>query len=124
MAGLSRAEKSILKRVSARLPSMDMLNLGVGAGRTTKAFASLARKYVGVDFASPMVEACRARYPGLDFRVADARDLTIFPDESFDFPFFGQNLRLQTERGFSRSGSSTHTLFLQKRAPARGQARF
>jgi SAM-dependent methyltransferase len=91
MAGLSRAEKAILRRFKTVLPAVDMLDLGVGAGRTTKAFASIARKYVGVDFAPPMVDACRARYPGLDFRVADARDLSIFTGESFDFVLFSFN---------------------------------
>jgi ubiquinone/menaquinone biosynthesis C-methylase UbiE len=91
MTGLSRAETAILRGIEARLPSMDVLDLGVGAGRTTRAFASIARTYVGVDFASPMVDACRAKYPALDFRVADARDLSIFPDESFDFVLFSFN---------------------------------
>ncbi len=91
MAGLSRGEKAILRRLERRLPTMDMLDIGVGGGRTTGPFAKLARRYIGIDFAPAMVEACRAKLRDVEFRVADARDLSMFPGGSFDFALFSFN---------------------------------
>jgi SAM-dependent methyltransferase len=91
MGGLSRGELAILKRMRANLPNYEMLDLGVGAGRTTRAFASIAKSYVGVDFSPPMVDACVERFPGHDFRVADVRDLSSFADRHFDFILFSFN---------------------------------
>jgi SAM-dependent methyltransferase len=69
----------------------DLLDLGVGAGRTTVFLAPLARRYVGVDYAEPMVKACRERFPGLAFQHADAADLSDFDDASFDAVVFSFN---------------------------------
>jgi SAM-dependent methyltransferase len=38
-----------------------------------------------------MVAVCQERYPDRDFRVVDARDLSIFEDGSFEFVFFSYN---------------------------------
>jgi ubiquinone/menaquinone biosynthesis C-methylase UbiE len=61
-----------------------ILDLGVGGGRTTSYLASRASRYVGVDYAPAMVRACEAKFPNLNFEVADAADLSIFPDASFN----------------------------------------
>ncbi len=61
-----------------------ILDLGVGGGRTTPYLASLATRYVGVDNAEAMVRACRTKFPGLEFVLADAADLSAFADSSFD----------------------------------------
>lgn len=68
-----------------------ILDLGVGGGRTTLYLASRASRYVGVDYAAAMVKTCEAKFPGLEFRVADAANLSIFPDASFDVVVFAFN---------------------------------
>jgi ubiquinone/menaquinone biosynthesis C-methylase UbiE len=68
-----------------------ILDLGVGGGRTTAYLANRASRYVGVDYAAAMVKACQAKFPGLEFVVADAADLTTFPDASFDVVVFAFN---------------------------------
>lgn len=68
-----------------------ILDLGVGGGRTSSYLAERASRYVGVDYAAPMVQACQARFPGLRFVVADAADLSAFPDASFDTVVFAFN---------------------------------
>lgn len=65
-------------------PGMSVLDLGVGGGRTTPYLAGLASRYVGVDYAEEMVRACRNKFPGLEFVQADAADLSVFDDYSFD----------------------------------------
>ncbi len=74
-----------LKRGSA------LLDLGVGGGRTTPYLASIASDYVGVDYSEEMVCACRAKYPNLKFELADAADLSLFADNSFDGIIFSYN---------------------------------
>ena len=68
-----------------------VLDLGVGGGRTTPYLSKRARRYVGVDYAPAMVKACQAKFPGLEFVVADAADLSAFPDASFDAVVFAFN---------------------------------
>jgi SAM-dependent methyltransferase len=68
-----------------------ILDLGVGGGRTTSYLALRAARYVGIDNALAMVAACRTKYPGLEFRVMDAADLSEFSDGSFDAVVFAFN---------------------------------
>jgi ubiquinone/menaquinone biosynthesis C-methylase UbiE len=63
---------------------MAILDLGVGGGRTTSYLSNLASRYIGVDYATTMIEQCRRRFPHLDFRVAEGSRLTMFRDGSFD----------------------------------------
>jgi len=68
-----------------------ILDLGVGGGRTTAYLAGRASHYVGLDYAAAMIKACQTKFPHLDFRVADAADLSAFRDESFDAVVFSFN---------------------------------
>jgi len=65
-------------------PGMSILDLGVGGGRTTPCLSSIAGRYVGVDYSSRMVAACRKKFPLLEFEVANAADLSRFTSSSFD----------------------------------------
>jgi SAM-dependent methyltransferase len=70
----------------------DILDLGVGGGRTTPVLSTLARRYVGADYSTAMVAACRQHWPGLDFVHCDATTMSCFEDRTFDavvFPFNG-----------------------------------
>lgn len=70
---------------------MDVLDVGVGGGRTTAFLAPRAGRYLGIDYAAGMVAACRAKFPGTEFAEADATDLAFIPDNSFDFTVFSLN---------------------------------
>ncbi|HEY8526424.1 MAG TPA: class I SAM-dependent methyltransferase [Acidimicrobiales bacterium] len=69
-------------------PGMDVLDLGVGGGRTTPFLSERARRYVGVDYAQGMVDVCEARFPHLTFLCADAADLPMLDAQSFDAVVF------------------------------------
>jgi ubiquinone/menaquinone biosynthesis C-methylase UbiE len=75
----------------------EMLDVGIGAGRTTVFFLPVAKRYVGVDISDGMVERAKLRLSGLacvdnpDIRVADATNLRDFQDESFDVVLFSFN---------------------------------
>jgi ubiquinone/menaquinone biosynthesis C-methylase UbiE len=89
-------ELRILERLRNDLPRMRMLDIGVGAGRTTPSFAPLVRSYVGADYSTRMIEACKARFareewPHVRFEVADVRAMSQFDDGEFDFVLFSFN---------------------------------
>lgn len=88
---LQPPELAIFTLLWPALASMNMLDLGVGAGRTTTHFAPLARYYTGSDFSPVMIEECRRKFPHLKFIVADASNLAVFADAAFDFILFSFN---------------------------------
>lgn len=69
----------------------DVLDLGVGGGRTTSALWPMSGTYVGVDYSASMVEAARRRHPHACFEVMDASELSAFADQSFDLALFSFN---------------------------------
>ncbi|MBA4317076.1 MAG: hypothetical protein C0412_01615 [Flavobacterium sp.] len=72
-------------------PGSDILDIGVGGGRTTSAFSSDANSYVGIDYSEEMVKACLNRFPDKKFLTLDASSMKIFNDESFDIVIFSFN---------------------------------
>ncbi|MBS1878077.1 MAG: class I SAM-dependent methyltransferase [Actinobacteria bacterium] len=90
---LMGAERVMLHRLRDRLPQLEMLDLGVGSGRTGYTFAPLVRRYVGVDYSPHMIERARDLLGDDDdteLLVGDARDLSPIPG-SFDFALFSFN---------------------------------
>ncbi len=88
---LQPAEQTILARFREQLPQMKVLDIGVGAGRTTGHFAPLAGDYLGIDPSPEMIAACGRRYPEIAFEEGDARAMPQFADSSFDFILFSYN---------------------------------
>jgi ubiquinone/menaquinone biosynthesis C-methylase UbiE len=72
-------------------PGMSVLDLGVGGGRTTPYLSRVASRYVGVDYSEAMIHACRRRFPNFNFFLADASDLSVFENASFDAVVFSYN---------------------------------
>jgi ubiquinone/menaquinone biosynthesis C-methylase UbiE len=92
---LQPAEQTVLDLFRDRLPSMKMLDIGVGGGRTTQHFSSLAGEYTGIDYSAEMIAACRQRFLGspqsMVLEVGDARSMPEFADDAFDFILFSFN---------------------------------
>ncbi len=87
---LTASEKSALSYI----PDMEnkpILDIGVGGGRTVKPLLKLSKNYTGLDYVNEMVLACRSQYPGITFEQADARDLSVFADNSFHLIVFSMN---------------------------------
>lgn len=97
LAALTDAESAILHRLAAsKRGAIRMLDIGVGAGRTTSHFASVAAEYLGIDASRRMIDACRRRYGNetrgrVSFAVCDVRDMRMLPDDWFDFVLFSWN---------------------------------
>jgi SAM-dependent methyltransferase len=88
---LQLPEAALFERLKPDLAHMDVLDLGVGAGRTALHFAPASRSYLGVDYSTAMVEECRRRLPDARFLVGDARSMDFATDASFDLVLFSYN---------------------------------
>ncbi len=94
MAEATAAETSLFDRFAEDLRAGLVLDIGVGAGRTTEALAARAGTYLGLDYAPAMVAACTQRFaarPELRFAVGDARDLKDIADHSVAAAVFSFN---------------------------------
>jgi SAM-dependent methyltransferase len=92
LEGLFPPEEAIFQLVSSDLGEVDMLDIGVGAGRTTLQLAGRCRSYVGLDYSATMVEQARTASGGKHSILhADARDMKEVASESADFVLFSFN---------------------------------
>ncbi len=73
----------MLLHMAQLAPGADLLDMGCGPGYLAGAAAALGARATGIDFAPEMVQAARARFPGLPFAEGDAEALG-FADASFD----------------------------------------
>jgi len=91
IVGLQKPEQTILDILKNKSFINRLLDVGVGAGRTTIYFAEVAKEYVGIDYSENMIRFCSRKFqnqPRISFLVADARDLSIYEDNYFDFVLF------------------------------------
>ncbi len=65
-----------------------ILDLGVGGGRTVPILRSISANYVAIDYTPAMVQAVRRRFPAVDVRHGDARDLSAFEQHRFALVVF------------------------------------
>jgi SAM-dependent methyltransferase len=117
---LQPAEARILDALRPAMRAWSMLDIGVGAGRTTRHFAPAVADYTGVDISPGMVEQCRRQFraPHCRFHVADVRNLSALGEGRFDFVLFSFN-------GLDYLGHDDRLrAFEQVRAACRPGARF
>jgi ubiquinone/menaquinone biosynthesis C-methylase UbiE len=88
---LQKPEEAILTVLRGKLQGMTMLDIGVGAGRTTTFFAPLVKRYVGVDYSENMIKKCEEQFPNYSFFVMDASNMSRFESNYFDFVLFSFN---------------------------------
>jgi ubiquinone/menaquinone biosynthesis C-methylase UbiE len=89
---LEPAERTVLEILRPKMHEWEMLDMGVGGGRTTKYFAPLVKNYTGADYATSMIDVCLEKH-GNDyfFLTCDARNMKELPDNSYDFVLFSYN---------------------------------
>lgn len=84
------AEERIFSIVQDSFPNLSMLDIGVGAGRTTAEFAPRCASYLGIDYSEGMINRCKSLFD-YPFSHKDARDLSFLPDNSIDYVLFSFN---------------------------------
>ncbi len=75
---LHKPELAVLNKYEDKIRRGKMLDIGIGAGRTTHYFSDVAGEYVGIDYSEGMIETCRKIFPGKRFEVCDVCGLGGF----------------------------------------------
>jgi ubiquinone/menaquinone biosynthesis C-methylase UbiE len=88
---LFEAEKVIFEKLYATIKDSKMLDLGIGGGRTTKYLLQITSDYTGIDYVADFADQAAGKYPEAKIKQGDARDLSEFADETFDFVLFSYN---------------------------------
>lgn len=89
---LNRAEAAALLRYQPAFAGKDVLDIGVGPGRTAAYLAPLAHRYQAIDYSSVMVAVFRQDFPNAAVALADMADMGLFEDASFDFVLAADNV--------------------------------
>ena len=89
---LTPPETACLLKYQPYISGRDVLDIGVGAGRTARYLAPLARRYEAVDYSPVMVDYVKQVMPEISVRQTDFRDLGVFDNLSFDFVFATDNV--------------------------------
>lgn len=118
--GLTIGENAILNCLKKAGNKINMLDIGIGCGRTYEAFSGKIDKYTGIDYSEAMISACMKKFAnsGDCFHIADARNLTNWTDNTFDFILFSfngidcvdENDRIKVFNEIKRVGKD-HSLF-------------
>jgi ubiquinone/menaquinone biosynthesis C-methylase UbiE len=88
---LMAAERRLFERLRPEIEGKTVLDIGIGTGRTTPHLAALAGHYIGFDYSPEMVQRARELHPNLEIIECDARDLSRFGQNRFDFIVFSFN---------------------------------
>lgn len=91
MSRLWPAERIIFDKLRPEIRGKKLLDIGVGAGRTTPALLEISDDYSAIDNSPGMVQATRERFGLESVWCCDARDLSRFADCTFDFALFSWN---------------------------------
>ena len=89
---LEPSEAASLLRYQPCFAGKDVLDIGVGAGRTTRYLAPLAHRYEAIDYSPDMIGYMRQAMPEISAQLADFRELSPFQDATFDFVFATNNV--------------------------------
>ena len=90
---LMAPEREVMSLLRDQLHEIEMLDLGVGSGRTAYTFAALVSRYVGLDYSPRMIERSRellGESKRIEWVNGDARDLSSVRGP-FDFVLFSFN---------------------------------
>ena len=89
--GIIPIEKRVFEENKELLKRSNVLDIGIGGGRTTAYLLKICKSYVGIDYSESFVNSVKKTYPEATCFVMDARDLSAFKDASFDFVNFSFN---------------------------------
>jgi len=82
---LYAAEAIVLIRHKEAFAGKNVLDIGVGSGRTTRYLLPFAATYLGIDVSPPMLAFCRSQWPDAEIAELDMRDLVKLNPRRFDF---------------------------------------
>jgi len=80
---LQKPEAFIFSILKDKLLGATLLDIGVGAGRTTFHLLDKCEEYIGIDYSPRMLAQCKIKFPHANLELGDARSLN-FSDAKFD----------------------------------------
>jgi len=86
-------EQATFKSLMHLLHNFDMLDIGIGCGRTTKFFINKVKSYTGIDYSLEMIKQAQIKFPSNqnDLKVVDARSMYFIQDNTYDIVLFSFN---------------------------------
>lgn len=91
LGDLLPSEKVILSELMPLIKDRRLLDIGVGGGRTTRHLLEISRDYTGIDYSEKFAALVAKKFGLGSVYHCDARDMSRFPDASFDFVLFSFN---------------------------------
>lgn len=88
---LFEAEKVLFEKLLPTIKDSKLLELGIGGGRATKHLLQISVDYVGLDYVAKFAEETGKKFPSAKILCGDARNLSDFADQTFDFVLFAFN---------------------------------
>lgn len=89
---LTAAERACLAKYDEQICGRDVLDVGVGTGRTARYLASRARRYEAIDYSPVMIAYLRRKMPDLRVHQLDVSNMQLLGNASFDFVFAPNNV--------------------------------
>ena len=86
-----KPEAAILEAIGPTIKDKKLLDIGIGAGRTTRLLLEISSDYTGIDYTPAFITAAQQKFPKANLLCRDARNLTAFDDSTFDFVLFSFN---------------------------------
>jgi len=80
---LQKAEEVIFSSLRDEIKDKPILDIGVGAGRTTAYLKAISQDYIGTDYSEKMINLCREKFGDTTLLLCDARNMSMFKDEQF-----------------------------------------
>ncbi len=91
LAKISPAEIKIFEKNKDLMSVANLLDVGIGGGRTTNFLISRCKKYTGIDYSQAFINSCKIKFPEANILNCDARDLSQFSENNFEFVNFSFN---------------------------------
>jgi SAM-dependent methyltransferase len=86
-----KPEAAILRKITPVIKDKKLLDIGIGAGRTTKFLLEISSNYTGIDYMPRFAELAQRKFPAAKILCCDARDLRVFGNAEFAFAQFSSN---------------------------------
>ena len=84
-------ERAAFDWIGPRCTGQPLLDIGIGTGRTIPLMIAISNDYTGVDYTLKLLDVAKARYPELDLRHMDARDMSALPSGHYGLVDFSWN---------------------------------
>lgn len=81
---LTEPERRVLDRYADHIAAGELLDIGVGAGRTLLDLTAMSRGYTAIDYVARMIEHCREKFPEARLFHCDVQEMGIFAGGTFD----------------------------------------